>query len=132
MEPSRLEFVLNRVLSTEMRMWNVSYAPTVNAERKEKGYAWHAITDARSKIYVYRLCTAAAVDPLRRLYYSHVYTPIDIKLFRYALSKFKGQHDFQAFANRVEKTKLEKGKGVSARRTALCIRMCACLIHWKL
>lgn len=65
---------------------------------------FHAIASPTGKLYKYRFCTNAFVDPTRSRFVSHFYQPMDLNLFRQALSLFVGTYDFAAFANQVSKT----------------------------
>ena len=95
-DPLQLEFVLNRLLPDDIRLYNVS---------NMKDIEFHATASAKSKLYVYRICTNQVVDPLRRRYYTHVYHPnFNLQLFEDTLQYFVGTYNFKAFANRVEHT----------------------------
>ena len=123
-----LEYSLNRMLPADIKMYNVSYAPLVMprrqsngdlvyevltpahknwVERDEEGTIrsdFHAIASAKGKLYRYRFCTNKFVDPTRCRYTSHFYLPLDMDVFRQALSLFEGRHDFTAFANQVPRS----------------------------
>lgn len=76
-------------------------------EECEEGFVrsdFHAIASARGKLYKYRFCTNSFVDPTRCRFVSHFYLPMDMAVFKEALSLFVGTHDFAAFANQVSKT----------------------------
>ena len=93
----RLEFVMNRLLPDDVRVYNLSLAPITLP-------LWHATSAAQGKLYSYRFCINRFVDPLLRRYTAHVYQPVDLALLDRCLQTFVGTHDFNAFANRVSKT----------------------------
>jgi tRNA pseudouridine38-40 synthase len=96
-EPSNLEYVLNRLLPNDVRLYNIT--------RVDPKIDFHATGSAAGKLYVYRFCTNDIVDPLRRRYYAHFYMDFDMQLFENCLQEFVGTHDFRAYANRIEHTK---------------------------
>jgi tRNA pseudouridine38-40 synthase len=90
------------VLPDDIRICNVTLAPeSVNGKK------WHATSSALGKYYSYTFCTNKYVDPMLRRYCGHMYFPIDIDLFKYSLSLFKGTHNFAAFSNHVDRKKRE-------------------------
>lgn len=93
-DTSRLEFVLNRLLPDDIRVFNVSLAPP-------GARLWHATSSARGKLYSYRFCVNPFVEPLRRRQTAHAYQPMDMRLLDECLQLFVGTHDFNAFANRI-------------------------------
>ena len=93
----KLEFVMNRLLPNDIRIFNLTLAPPTQP-------FFHATASAIGKKYSYRFCTDKIVDPMRRRYTAHVYFPIDLKLLEESLRLFEGTHDFSAFANNVVKT----------------------------
>lgn len=115
-----LEFSLNRMLPDDVRLFNISSVPRGKANQERIGEPWHATKSATGKLYVYRFCTNEFVDPMRRRYCAHMYQPTDMALFAQCLSLFPGTHNFQAFANRVERLAKEqegKGKELDTTRT---------------
>lgn len=111
------EYAFNRMLPTDIRLYNTTKAARVidrsivvdeavpgNAEQVSVSEIFHATKSAVGKLYVYRFCTNAIIVPTKRLYYGHVYYPIDMTLFTECLQLFVGTHDFKAFGNNVEKT----------------------------
>ena len=93
----RLEYVMNRLLPEDVRIFNLTLAPATEP-------LWHATSAAVGKHYSYKFCTNRFVDPLRRRYTAHVYYAVDLELLNRCLQMFVGTHDFNAFANRVTKT----------------------------
>ena len=111
--PSHLEFVLNRLLPDDIRIYNIQ-------PMKE----FHATSFANGKLYVYRFCVNKFVDPLRKRYCAHVYNKIDMQIFHDCLQMFIGTHDFKAFANRIAHTNkdlLPFGHSVDTIRTVQSI-----------
>ena len=94
---SKLEYVMNRLLPEDVRIFNLTLAPVTSP-------LWHATSAAVGKLYSYKFCTNRFVDPLKRRYTAHVYYPINMDLLDRCLQTFVGTHDFNAFANRVTKT----------------------------
>jgi tRNA pseudouridine38-40 synthase len=60
---------------------------------------FHAQYSAMGKIYHYHLHLDPVLNPFSRLYSTHVYTKIDMNLFKQAALLFLGTHDFTSFAN---------------------------------
>lgn len=122
----RLEFTLNRMLPDDVRLFNISSVPTGKPFQETNDETWHATKSATGKLYVYRFCTNAFVDPMKRRYYTHVYQPTDLEMLEQCLRVFEGTHNFQAFANRVErlaKEREEKNKELDTMRTVNSIRL---------
>ena len=123
-----LEYSLNRMLPTDIKLYNISFAPLITPIQKIDGSLshklfapahkkwierdvegmirsdFHAIASAKGKLYKYRFCTNKYVDPTRCRYVSHFYLPLDMDIFEHALSLFEGTHDFAAFANQVPRS----------------------------
>lgn len=124
-EFSRLEFSINMMLPRDVRIYNLSYAPLGSNEQVSAGKCFHSCSSAIGKRYVYKYCTAPIMDPLRRLYYGHYAHSINWKLFDECLEQFVGEHDFSAFANRLERASLagrQAGFEVTPFRTIKQIR----------
>lgn len=86
----KLKHSLNGMLSPAIRILD-AYAVPLD---------FHAQLSAKGKIYHYHLGLGPVVDPLNRLYRSHIYQPLDLTLLKKAAEKFLGTHDFTSFANR--------------------------------
>eukprot|EP00596_Hydrurales_sp_CCMP1899_P004210 CAMPEP_0119046234 /NCGR_PEP_ID=MMETSP1177-20130426/45275_1 /TAXON_ID=2985 /ORGANISM="Ochromonas sp, Strain CCMP1899" /LENGTH=251 /DNA_ID=CAMNT_0007019109 /DNA_START=294 /DNA_END=1049 /DNA_ORIENTATION=+ len=102
-----LEFTLNRMLPDDVRLFGMAAVPMGTQQQVQQGEPWHSTKSAIGKLYVYRFCTNSFVDPTRRRYCTHVYQPTDIDLFEKSLQVFVGTHNFQAFANKVERVRRE-------------------------
>lgn len=98
----KLTYTLNRMLNNDIQVYNASVAPEGKYYHNGNKYLWHARKSATKKLYTYSFCTNEFVDPLKRNYCSHFYRPFDHELFVKCLNLFVGQHDFNAFANRIE------------------------------
>jgi tRNA pseudouridine38-40 synthase len=119
----RLEYEMNRMLPDDVRLFNISSVPTFQENIDER---WHATKSATGKLYVYQFCTNAFVDPMKRRYYTHVYQPTDLDKLEECLHVFEGTHNFQAYANRVErlaKEREEKNKELDTMRTVNSIKL---------
>lgn len=112
----KLQFTLNQMLPSDIRISNVSLAPQIVRARFSDGYQsegddnaeakyrqWHAMYNAKGKLYSYRICTGPICDPLERLYRHFEWRAAKFgfseDLFKQATHKFIGSHDFSAFTN---------------------------------
>lgn len=66
---------------------------------------FHARYNARSKTYLYRLCTAPRHDVFERKYAWHIPQELDISLMRAAARLLVGKHNFQSFTSLKSKKK---------------------------
>ena len=118
-----LERSLNRMLSQEIRVWNVGRAPEpVTKMHPTKQvmttFPWHVIYNAEQKLYSYRLCVAPSMDPLERHFRHHVdWGNLDLDSLARILSLYEGTHDFRAFAGAVEQKEKDEGKPIDTVRT---------------
>ncbi|MBI2742588.1 MAG: tRNA pseudouridine(38-40) synthase TruA [Chlamydiales bacterium] len=80
---------LNGLLSDEIRILSI----------EEVARDFHARFDASGKIYHYRLHLDRVPDPFKRLYSTHIHTPLDLNLVKAGCALFVGTHDFTSFAN---------------------------------
>jgi len=95
------EYSMNRMLPDDVKIFNVTFAPSSTSTQS----FFHSIASSTGKHYTYTFCTNKYVDPCRRRYCTHVWHKLDLELLESCLQLFRGQHDFAAFANRVEHTK---------------------------
>lgn len=65
---------------------------------------FHARHCALSKTYVYTIFNRPLRSPLTRLYYWHVYQPLNVSLMREAAGMLSGKHDFAAFGTATDGT----------------------------
>ncbi|CAM9474173.1 unnamed protein product [Discosporangium mesarthrocarpum] len=114
-----LMYKVNRMLPEDVRIWNASHAPPPEPFQREQGLPWNAMTNARSKVYSYRLFFGDILSPMERLYRvqaqrAALSREVDRDLLLRSLPEFVGRHDFAGFANKKEKKareKLASGKG---------------------
>jgi len=60
---------------------------------------FHPRKTATKKTYEYRIWHDEFLHPLKRLYYYHVYTPLDASKMQEAAKAFVGEHDFSGFCS---------------------------------
>lgn len=96
-------FNFNRMLPSDIRIYNLSHAPIGTLDQESMNDIFHATKSAVGKLYSYRFCTNQFVSPLKRKYYAHFYRPLDLGKFESGLKIFQGTHDFTAFGNRLER-----------------------------
>ena len=101
------EFTMNRVLPDDIRIYNVTLAPSGTPEQTLDNELWHATKSSIGKLYSYTFCTNKYVDPMLRKYCGHMYFPVDIQLLEKSLKLFEGTHDFSAFSNQVDRKRIE-------------------------
>lgn len=127
-----LALSLNALLPADVRVLAVAPAPDPTPAQVAAGHAWHAMHNARGKLYTYRLATGPVYDPLRRRTQAHVtHEPLDLEALRRALELFEGPNDFRAFANgMVKKEAALRGLGLlgpgclmDTRRTVFSVRL---------
>ena len=83
----RLLASLNGLLPQDIRIKSIEEAPTT----------FHARFDAVGKIYHYHLHLGRVLDPLKRLYATHIHHELDLSQLKQACSFFLGTHDFTSF-----------------------------------
>jgi tRNA pseudouridine38-40 synthase len=125
--PSQLEFNLdsfqhqmNKMLPHDIRMYNVSAAPTqhfIGQDGIMKTGRWHATASARKKHYSYTFTLSKIQDPIRRSFVTSVGEPLDLNTLRRALKVFEGKHDFSAFTNVARSHKQLNEKPISPWKT---------------
>ncbi len=86
--PANLERALNALLSTDIRVLRVHYAPA----------DFHARCSAVGKEYRYFIWNGPALSPFLRLYRTSVRVPLRIGAMRRAATLLVGFHDFAAFS----------------------------------
>lgn len=85
----RLQLSLNGLIPADIRIKKIELAPS----------HFHAQYSAIGKEYHYHIHLERVLDPFRRHYSWHLYTPIDKELLLQACQLFVGTHDFTSFAN---------------------------------
>lgn len=124
-----LDHVMNRMLSDEVRVWNVGPAPPPIdksfSSTEQQGSTisrvlpWNAIHDTTHKLYSYRICLSV-MDPIYRYQRWQVQgdsDPVDVALLNKTLAYFEGTHDFRAFAGAVEQAEKKANRKVNSIRT---------------
>jgi len=127
-----LEYTMNRMLTDEIRVWNVGVAPPrtenitvvnqlgTNASINGRTFDWNAIHESTHKHYCYRICAGPVMDPIHRFQRWHVPADgivVNTTLLSQTLSHFEGTHDFRPFAGSMEQLEKSAGRRVSAVRT---------------
>ncbi|CAN6467037.1 unnamed protein product [Victoria cruziana] len=84
-----LHAALNGILPSDVRVREISAALP----------EFHARFAAHSKIYHYKIYTAAVMDPFQRLYAYHCAFKLNTDAMREAAKCFIGKHDVSAFSN---------------------------------
>ena len=125
---SQLQHSLNRMLPHEIIVYNLQPAPLATIKQWSNGtvtkFPWHVIYNSQQKLYSYRLCVAAAMDPLERHYRHHVdWGNVNITLLNTTLQHFVGTHDFRAFAGAIEQKEKKDGKMVGTVRTVYSVHL---------
>jgi tRNA pseudouridine38-40 synthase len=107
------------------RALNALLLPTIRVLRcRFVSRTFHARFSAKGKIYRYRIWSGPVLPPLEFRRAWHVPRKLDSKILDAAASRFKGMHDFAAFAaNRghSEKNTVRTIRSVRVRRTGPCI-----------
>jgi tRNA pseudouridine38-40 synthase len=80
-----------------MGMNSVLPPDIVVKELKEVADEFHALRDAKSKIYVYKICNQRVRPALGRNYFWHIRFSLDIGSMRKASKYLIGTHDFSCF-----------------------------------
>ena len=113
-----LQFTLNRMLPDDLKVYNLSFAPEMSEG------IFHATAHAKAKLYSYNFCTNQYVDPLKRKYCTHIYTPIEIDILQNCLNNFIGTFNFNAFGDHLEKSsKKNTNISISSIRTIYNIEL---------
>ena len=87
-KPADLTYRLNRMLSEEIRIKNVTAAPSY----------FHARFSALRRTYVYKIADGQRlVDPLKRFDVATWYRHLDLSRLNEASSRLLGEHDFATF-----------------------------------
>jgi tRNA pseudouridine38-40 synthase len=68
-------------------------------EVREADPVFHARFDAKSKVYIYRICNRPVRPVLERRYAWFVWEPLDLEKIEEALDLFRGTHDFTSFCS---------------------------------
>jgi tRNA pseudouridine38-40 synthase len=142
-----LQTAMNRMLPTDMRVWNVQAAPEPCLEipvRKKKSikiddgdgdgdndgdeevavapsgiYAWNVMQKATGKLYSYRICLGCSMHPIHRHSRWQIDRPqdIDATMLERVLKQYEGAHDFVCFAGALEQNARKTGRVIGTVRT---------------
>jgi tRNA pseudouridine38-40 synthase len=113
-QPAELLTALNAVLPATIRILRCQgVAPD-----------FHARFSAKGKVYRYRIWNAPVLPPLEHGRAWHVTNPLDVETLGAALSRFKGRHDFAAFAAKRGKPETDTVRTIRSIRLS---RRGACL-----
>ena len=121
---SDLETCMNRMLPSDIRIWNIQAPPPYEIPIEDTGkyirpgiYNWNAMKTSTGKLYSYRICIGHAMNPLDR--YNRWQLPwpttIDTDRLEQILKLYEGSHDFICFAGAIEAQ--EKKTGIVGRST---------------
>jgi tRNA pseudouridine38-40 synthase len=90
LDPATLGRALNALLPSDLAVRSVAEA--------EPGF--HALRDARRKLYLYRVWNGAVRSPLRERWQHWVRAPLDLAAMARAAAPLEGRHDFASFETR--------------------------------
>jgi tRNA pseudouridine(38-40) synthase len=123
-EVNKLEQAMNKLLTQDVRVWNLNKAPPPSTELvngKNTIHSWNVISKCHSKLYVYRFSTNAAMEPSLRNNRWQLDLgsdrDLDIAFLSKILECYKGTHDFICFAGSIEQTQKKTGCIMSTIRT---------------
>jgi len=106
----KLHLSLNGILPDDIRILSV----------EETSPDFHARYSAISKEYHYHLHLQRTIDPFKRLYAYHDYSPLDLEKMKEASRHFIGTHDFTTFANEASKGSAAKNPIRTITRLDIC------------
>lgn len=84
---------LNAILPPDIRIGEIRRVPA----------SFHALRDAKSKIYRYRICLARQMSPFDLRYALHWPYPLDVRRMRRAAAAFVREADFSSFSSNRER-----------------------------
>lgn len=114
LEPATLRRALNASLPQDVAVVALARAPD----------AFHALRDARAKLYRYGVWNGDAPSPLRARRFHHQRGRLDLAAMREAAAGLVGRHDFASFQTGAAAWRAEgreRGEERSTVRTLLCI-----------
>ena len=116
-ELQQVEYSINRMLTSDVRVWNLQKAPppmlkTIKGKQMLK--AFDVMYDSTKKLYSYRLSLGPVMEPLQRhmRWHPDLAEVIDTALLERLLKVYEGTHDFRAFAGAVEQWEKKAGKSL--------------------
>ncbi len=123
-EDASLERAMNRMLPTDVRVWNLGLTPPPSEEfvnNQTSVFVWNVMRKCDRKLYSYRLCLGDAMDPVLRhdrwQLDNNWVSEIDPILLAEILQEYQGTHDFVCFAGALEATARKTGIIMSTIRT---------------
>jgi tRNA pseudouridine38-40 synthase len=123
-----LEHSLNRMLPTDIVIWNLQRAPLpvpLTIQNKTRIYPWNVMMNSTSKLYSYRLCLSNCMDPIdryNRWQYDWGYQ-INVHRLWHVLKHFEGTNDFICFSGALEQQERKTGRSKSTIRTIQSIQL---------
>jgi tRNA pseudouridine38-40 synthase len=121
---SELETCMNRMLPSDIRIWNIQAPPPYEIPIRDINryipagiYNWNAMKTSTGKLYSYRICIGHSMNPLDRYNRWQLPWPTTINTDRLEqiLKLYEGEHDFVCFAGAIEQQ--EKKTGIVGRST---------------
>lgn len=91
----------------KMKSYLYEYLPEdiVVTKLEEVEERFHSRYNAKSKVYLYKICNNEVHDPFLRKYTNHVSKKLDLTLMKEASEFLIGEHDFTSFASSKSKKK---------------------------
>ena len=125
-----LETTMNRMLPSDIRVWNVGPAnrtlvTNTGSEYTPPGwYNWNAMRTSTSKLYSYRICIGDAMNPSERHHrWQLPWRGVDPDQLKRILHYFEGEHDFVCFAGALEQQEKKTGIAIGTVRTIHKIKL---------
>lgn len=91
----------------KMKAYLYEYLPEdiVVTSLEEVDERFHSRYNAKSKVYLYKICNNDVHDPFMRKYSNHIARKLDLNLMKEASKLLVGEHDFTSFASSKSKKK---------------------------
>ena len=129
-ELNLLQRAMNKMLTEEIRIWNIQKAPPPAIElvnERQSVHSWNVMRKTVGKLYVYRFCTSPAMDPCLRhnrwqLDLGHD-VHLDMEYLQKILQLYEGSHDFVCFSNAIESNQRKTGVVMSTIRTVESVEL---------
>jgi tRNA pseudouridine38-40 synthase len=124
LELDQLERAMNKLLTQDVRVWNLKRAPPPSIEfvnGKRSIHSWNVMRKCHSKLYVYRFSTSPAMDPSIRHHRWQLDLgggpDLDTEFLSTILEGYQGTRDFICFAGAIEQTQKKTGRIMNTVRT---------------
>ena len=108
-DTARTALSLNGLLPKDIRVLSIEEVPQ----------EFHARYSASGKIYHYHIHQDKVMYPAKRLYATHIFSPLNLSALCDAAALFVGRHNFASFAN-------EQHKGCAAKNPVRTLRRLEC------